>query len=43
MDGRLVIGTADGALELVRVKPAGKRSMASADYLRGHRPATRAA
>jgi methionyl-tRNA formyltransferase len=42
-DGRLLVGAADGALELERVKPAGKRSMAAADYLRGHRPAVRVA
>jgi methionyl-tRNA formyltransferase len=42
-DGRLLVGAAEGALELERVKPAGKRSMAAADYLRGHRPAARAA
>jgi methionyl-tRNA formyltransferase len=40
--GRLLIGTAEGALELLRVRPAGKRSMEAADYLRGHRPAPRA-
>jgi methionyl-tRNA formyltransferase len=34
--GRLVLGCGEGALELVRVKPAGKRAMGAADYLRGH-------
>jgi methionyl-tRNA formyltransferase len=35
--GRLFVGCAEGALELLRVRPAGGRSMAAADYLRGHR------
>jgi methionyl-tRNA formyltransferase len=39
---RLLIGTAEDALELLQVRPAGKRSMEAADYLRGHRPAPRA-
>jgi len=34
-DDALVLGTADGALRLGVVKPAGKREMAAADYLRG--------
>jgi methionyl-tRNA formyltransferase len=38
-DGRLVLGTADGALELVEVQPPGGRAMAAADYLRGRGPA----
>ena len=42
-DGRLFVGCADGALELLRVRPAGKRSMAVTDYLRGHAPAARVA
>jgi methionyl-tRNA formyltransferase len=42
-DGRLLVGCAGGALELLRVRPAGGRSMPAADYLRGHRPATRLA
>jgi methionyl-tRNA formyltransferase len=33
--GRLVLGTADGSLELLEVQPPGKRAMAAADYLRG--------
>jgi methionyl-tRNA formyltransferase len=36
-DGRLLLGSGEGALELVRVKPAGKRAMGAAEYLRGHR------
>jgi methionyl-tRNA formyltransferase len=42
-DSRLLVGCAEGALELLRVRPAGGRSMAAADYLRGHRPASRLA
>ena len=34
-DGRLLLGTADGALELLEVQPPGKRAMDAADYLRG--------
>jgi methionyl-tRNA formyltransferase len=37
--GRLVLGTADGALELEEVQPPGGRAMAAADYLRGRDPA----
>jgi methionyl-tRNA formyltransferase len=36
-DGRLLLGTADGALELLEVQPPGRRAMAAADYLRGRR------
>ncbi len=32
----LLLGTADGALRIAAVKPAGKREMAAADYLRGN-------
>ncbi len=32
----LLLGTAEGALRIVGVKPAGKREMAAADYLRGN-------
>ena len=39
--GRLLVGCAEGALELLGVRPAGKRSMAAADYLRGHRAGRR--
>jgi methionyl-tRNA formyltransferase len=35
-DGRLVVGTADGALELREVQPPGKRAMSAEDFLRGH-------
>ena len=41
--GRLLVGCRDGALEILRVRPAGKRSMSVAEYLRGHRPAARLA
>ena len=41
--GRLLVGCAEGALELDRVKPAGGRAMAAADYLRGHTPPARVA
>lgn len=34
--GRLLYGTADGALELLEVQPPGKRPMDAASYLRGH-------
>jgi methionyl-tRNA formyltransferase len=37
-DGRLLLATVDGALELTVVQPAGGRAMPAADYLRGHRP-----
>ena len=40
-DSRLLLGTGDGALELVEVQPPGKRPMPAADYLRGHDPTTR--
>jgi methionyl-tRNA formyltransferase len=35
-EGRLVFGTADGALELIEVQPPGKRPMDAAAWLRGH-------
>ncbi len=35
--GRLVVACGSGALELLVVKPAGKRAMPSADFLRGTR------
>lgn len=35
-DGRLLYGTACGALELLEVQPPGKRPMDAASYLRGH-------
>ena len=34
----LVIGTAEGALELLEVRPAGGRAMSAEAYLRGHPP-----
>jgi methionyl-tRNA formyltransferase len=41
-DDRLLLGSADGALELLEVKPAGKRAMTAGQYLRGHHPPTQA-
>jgi methionyl-tRNA formyltransferase len=35
-DGRLLLGCADGALELTRVQPPGGQPMDAAAYLRGH-------
>jgi len=35
-DGRLLLATADGALDLTVVQPPGGRRMSAADYLRGH-------
>jgi len=35
-EGRLLYGTADGALELLEVQPAGGRAMDAEAYLRGH-------
>jgi methionyl-tRNA formyltransferase len=35
-DGRLLFGAADGAIELLQVKPPGGRSMDAAAWLRGH-------
>ena len=35
-DGRVLYGAADGALDLVEVHPAGKRSMDAAAWLRGN-------
>jgi methionyl-tRNA formyltransferase len=34
-DGRLLLGTADGTLELLEVQPAGGRAMNAEAYLRG--------
>jgi methionyl-tRNA formyltransferase len=39
---RLLVGCAEGALELLEVQPPGKRPMAVAAYLRGHRLPERA-
>jgi methionyl-tRNA formyltransferase len=36
MDGRLVFGAREGALELLSVRPPGGRAMDAAAYLRGH-------
>jgi methionyl-tRNA formyltransferase len=36
IDGRLLFGTSDGALELIEVQPPGKRQMPAAAFLRGH-------
>lgn len=36
VEGRLLYGTADGALELLTVQPPGGRPMDAAAYLRGH-------
>jgi methionyl-tRNA formyltransferase len=36
-DGRLVLGCAEGALELLAVQPAGRKAMDAAAYLRGRR------
>jgi methionyl-tRNA formyltransferase len=35
-DGRLALGCAEGALELLALQPSGGRPMQAADYLRGH-------
>jgi methionyl-tRNA formyltransferase len=35
VDGRLLLGTADGALELTEIRAPGSRPMAAADWLRG--------
>jgi len=36
VDGHLLLGTADGALELFEVQPPGGRVMTAAEYVRGH-------
>jgi methionyl-tRNA formyltransferase len=36
---RLLVATGDGAIELLDLQPAGKRSMSAAEFLRGYRPA----
>jgi len=41
-DGRLVVGSADGALSLEVVQPPGKKAMSAADFLRGHSPPEKA-
>ena len=37
-ESRLLLGIAEGVLELLEVQPPGKRPMSAADYLRGHDP-----
>jgi methionyl-tRNA formyltransferase len=41
-DDRLLLGSSDGALELLVVQPPGKKPMSAADFLRGHDPPGRA-
>ena len=36
-DGRLLVGTGDGALELLEVRPEGRRAMSGAEFARGAR------
>jgi methionyl-tRNA formyltransferase len=36
VQGRILISTADNALEILELQPAGKRSMSAAEFLRGH-------
>lgn len=36
IEGRLLVGTSSGSLELLRVKPAGKQAMDAASYMRGN-------
>jgi methionyl-tRNA formyltransferase len=40
VEGRLLYGTAAGALELLEVQPPGGRAMEASSYLRGHRPSS---
>jgi len=40
VDGDLLVGCGDGACAIARLQPPGKRAMAAADFLRGHRPPT---
>jgi methionyl-tRNA formyltransferase len=35
-NGRLLVMTGDGAIEVLELQPAGKKRMTSADFLRGH-------
>lgn len=35
LDGRVIVGTADGLLELLEVQPAGRTAMGAADWWRG--------
>jgi methionyl-tRNA formyltransferase len=41
-EGRLVLGSSEGALELEVVQPSGKKPMSAADFLRGHDPPSKA-
>jgi methionyl-tRNA formyltransferase len=36
-DGRLLVGAGDGALELLEVRPEGRRAMSGAEFARGAR------
>jgi methionyl-tRNA formyltransferase len=36
VDGRVLVGAAEGALELLELRPPGKRTMSAAEYARGH-------
>jgi len=36
-DGRLLVGTGDGSLELLEVRPEGRRAMSGAEFARGAR------
>lgn len=40
VDGRLLLGCAEGSLVLEEVRPAGRRTMTGVEFLRGHRHAT---
>jgi methionyl-tRNA formyltransferase len=42
VEGRFLLGCGEGALDLVQVKPPGKRAMRASDYLRGHQIPPRA-
>jgi methionyl-tRNA formyltransferase len=42
IDTGLILGCGEDALELLHVKPPGKRAMSAADYLRGHQVPERA-
>ena len=35
-DKRFIVATGDGSVELLQVQPAGKRAMATGDFLRGY-------
>ena len=38
-DGRILVATGAGAIEVLEIQPAGKRSMSAAEFIRGYRPA----